>query len=68
MPGQINNESTENQNLSIFFHRWAQRFGIMDRWGMTSSYFYTEEVARQSDVIVGGSGFGNHHDFNDGDW
>ena len=68
MPIQNNEEILKNEDLSIFFHRWAQRFGIMDRWGMTWSEFYAAEAARQPDVIVGGSGFGFDPDFNDGDW
>jgi len=69
MPIRNKEETPQNEDLSIFFHRWTQRFGIMDRWGMTNSEFYATESQRcQPDVIVCNSGFSNNHNFNDCDW
>ena len=58
----------ESESLSIFFHRWAQRYGIMDRWGMTWSAAYPPQDERRECAIVGGSSYGYDPNFNDGDW
>ena len=56
------------EDLSIFFNRWCQRYGIMDRNGMTWSAAYPKDEENRQSWVKIGCGFGYDPDFNDGDW